>query len=494
MDGRFRMNSRLAYRRLRASLIGVAAAAAIAPSGAGAATTVGSTFNPGTCWDSDISLLQTASPPANSYAVPSDGVLTAWSYQAAGQTPDVKLKVARATANADDFFIVGESAVKTAVASITNTYDEISIPVQAGDFLGLRIAANGACGDINPAAGYVSRYTGTDLVPDTTFGIPALAADDTRLDISASLEADADGDGLGDETEDADDDGDGVPDASDNCNVLENPDQADLDGDDQGDACDADDDGDTVVDASDNCARVANPDQADLDGDALGDACDDGDGDDVTDAADNCVSVANPDQANLDGDAQGDACDADDDGDGATDASDNCPSIANATQANADGDAQGDACDGTPGAGPGPGPGIDTTKPVLSVLSMSSSVFQAAGSGPAFAAKVGTTVSFSVSEASSVRFTVQRKTKGRRVAGSCKRQTRANRTKKRCTRWVSVKGSFSIAAAAGATSFTFRGRIGDRKLRPGSYRLNSRATDAANNKSGTTRKTFRIVK
>jgi hypothetical protein len=125
---------------------------------------------------------------------------------------------------------------------------------------------------------------------------------------------------------------------------------------------------------------------------------------------------------------------------------------------------------------------------------MSSSVFRAAGSGPAFVATVGTRVSFSVSEASSVRFTVQRKTKGRRVAGSCKCQTQANRTKKRCTRWVTVKGSFSIPAAAGATSFTFRGRIGSKTLKPGGYRLNSRAIDAANNKSETKRKTFRIVR
>jgi len=65
---------------------------------------------------------------------------------------------------------------------------------------------------------------------------------------------------------------------------------------------------------------------------------------------------------------------------------------------------------------------------------------------------------------------------------------------KPCARWVTVKGTFSIPAQAGATSFTFRGRIGDKKLKPGSYRLNSRATDSADNTSATKRKTFRIVK
>jgi urease beta subunit len=69
-------------------------------------------------------------------------------------------------------------------------------------------------------------------------------------------------------------DSDGIPDSSDNCDDVANPDQADLDGDGQGDACDPDDDNDGVADVSDNCPLVANPTQSDLDGDCLGDACD----------------------------------------------------------------------------------------------------------------------------------------------------------------------------------------------------------------------------
>lgn len=83
-----------------------------------------------------------------------------------------------------------------------------------------------------------------------------------------------------------------------------------------------DTDGDTVPDASDNCPTVSNPNQADTDADGVGDACD------------NCP-VANSDQADTDADGVGDACD-------------NCVTVANSSQVDADGDGIGDACDSTP--------------------------------------------------------------------------------------------------------------------------------------------------
>ncbi|MBP7126206.1 thrombospondin type 3 repeat-containing protein, partial [Myxococcota bacterium] len=82
-------------------------------------------------------------------------------------------------------------------------------------------------------------------------------------------------------------DGDGVVDETDNCPVVPNPGQQDLDQDGIGDDCDPDRDGDGVVDETDNCPVVPNPGQQDLDQDGIGDDCDpdrDGDGDpDVTD-------------------------------------------------------------------------------------------------------------------------------------------------------------------------------------------------------------------
>jgi hypothetical protein len=69
-------------------------------------------------------------------------------------------------------------------------------------------------------------------------------------------------------------DGDGVADDRDNCPAAANPDQADNDGDGEGDACDPDDDNDGFADGADNCQFVANPDQRDTDWDGIGNACD----------------------------------------------------------------------------------------------------------------------------------------------------------------------------------------------------------------------------
>ena len=79
---------------------------------------------------------------------------------------------------------------------------------------------------------------------------------------------------------------------------------------------DLDNDRDDVANAEDNCPLIANADQNDIDQDGLGDACDDDDdGDEILDVDDNCISVPNPEQLDTDGDMIGDLCEADEDGD-----------------------------------------------------------------------------------------------------------------------------------------------------------------------------------
>ncbi|MFQ6008471.1 MAG: thrombospondin type 3 repeat-containing protein, partial [Candidatus Zixiibacteriota bacterium] len=103
-----------------------------------------------------------------------------------------------------------------------------------------------------------------------------------------------------------DSDNDGIPDVSDNCPGVYNPDQLDIDLDGIGDSCDncpfadnpfqEDSDGDLSGDSCDNCITIANPLQEDTDLDGVGDSCD------------NCLSVANPGQEDTNGDGIGDAC------------------------------------------------------------------------------------------------------------------------------------------------------------------------------------------
>lgn len=81
----------------------------------------------------------------------------------------------------------------------------------------------------------------------------------------------------------ADADGDGIGDASDNCVDIPNPEQTDADGDGAGDVCD-------------NCPALENPDQGDADQDGVGDLCD------------NCKNTPNPLQEDSDSDGTGDAC------------------------------------------------------------------------------------------------------------------------------------------------------------------------------------------
>ncbi|HET8976015.1 MAG TPA: hypothetical protein VFN15_05260 [Solirubrobacterales bacterium] len=108
----------------------------------------------------------------------------------------------RTTATPNRFLVVGTSTNKSPAASVTSTYTDVSIPVQAGDILGLHSNGNNKdCGSL--VAGYTATYLGsTDPAPGDFVNTAFTSG--LRLDISATLEPDCDADGLGDETEDSD--------------------------------------------------------------------------------------------------------------------------------------------------------------------------------------------------------------------------------------------------------------------------------------------------
>ncbi len=72
---------------------------------------------------------------------------------------------------------------------------------------------------------------------------------------------------------------------------------------------DPDIDKDGIIDYVDNCVMVENSDQKDIDKNGRGDACEDHDKDGIIDSKDNCPNHPNYAQKDEDGDNIGDACD-----------------------------------------------------------------------------------------------------------------------------------------------------------------------------------------
>jgi hypothetical protein len=129
-------------------------------------------------------------------------------------------------------------------------------------------------------------------------------------------------------------------------------------------------------------------------------------------------------------------------------------------------------------AGPPPTTAAPTTTapivdpaPVFSAaLRMSASAFVAATSGPSVRRTGrGARVTYSLSEAATVTFTVELATPRRRVVGS-----------------------FTHAGRAGRNTFVFTGRLRGRALRPATYRLVAVATDAAGQRSTSRAARFKI--
>ena len=140
----------------------------------------------------------------------------------------------------------------------------------------------------------------------------------------------------------------------------------------------------------------------------------------------------------------------------------------------------------------------DTAAPSFTAATASPATFAVDPRGtaetavPAKAHK-GTSLRFTLTEAARVVFTVELATPGRKSGKRCVAQTKANRTKKACTRYT-LAGRFAQAAVSGANVKPFSGRIGSKRLKPGRYRLTLLATDAAGNVSKPRVLALRVVK
>jgi hypothetical protein len=121
---------------------------------------------------------------------------------------------------------------------------------------------------------------------------------------------------------------------------------------------------------------------------------------------------------------------------------------------------------GTPGGGtqpPPPPPAGDTTAPELGTVTLSRKRFRVARGATALsaAARAGTTLRFTLSEAARMRIALRR--------------VRAGHVKR--------VGALLRSEPAGPGRIAFSGRLGTRALRPGRYRMRITATDRAGNRS-----------
>jgi Putative Ig domain len=142
------------------------------------------------------------------------------------------------------------------------------------------------------------------------------------------------------------------------------------------------------------------------------------------------------------------------------------------------------------GGGGGGGGGGGATVPKVTAFSLSASAFPAAPSGPTVVAArtFGTIVSFKLSTAAAVKFSVQHKVPGHKKGKRCVKKG----TGKRCMRTVTL-GSFTVNGIAGNNHFRFTGRLHGHKLPRGNYTLVLIATDTAG-QSKPHSHPFRIIK
>ncbi|MEA2427945.1 MAG: hypothetical protein QOF37_1573 [Thermoleophilaceae bacterium] len=108
--------------------------------------------------------------------------------------------------------------------------------------------------------------------------------------------------------------------------------------------------------------------------------------------------------------------------------------------------------------------------------------------------RTGATLSFLASDQGVTRFTVQRSSRGYRSGHRCvTRKPHGKAKPRRCTLYRSV-GSFNSTTSAGSHHLHFTGRVRNRPLAVGRYRLQALETDLDGHKGKPANRSFRIVR
>ena len=172
------------------------------------------------------------------------------------------------TSNLDGIVI----AVVVEGQDVDGTYDLDIENVESSSFANSVISMNGNIETENFDITNINFYSTDDGYLKTTLTITDFVGNVGEPEITYYFKEDGTIYYVGNSIIDTDEDGHG--DFRDNCPLIPNTDQSDIDNDGVGDVCDEDIDGDTVLNADDNCETTANTDQSDIDNDGVGDVCD----------------------------------------------------------------------------------------------------------------------------------------------------------------------------------------------------------------------------
>jgi hypothetical protein len=184
------------------------AAAAVAATPASAAETLGSTSVPGSCDDGNT-WVQGDSVTGPDYRADAPGVVTSWSTLANVDLNSYQFMVLRpdgGTTAPYGYTPMAKDIVRTLTAtSVVNTFTGLHLPIGTGQTIGLFVpepqpGGSGRCASAAPAGNSVQRFMGDPpFAISTNFLAPQIIL---KLNLAATVEPDADGDGFGDETQD----------------------------------------------------------------------------------------------------------------------------------------------------------------------------------------------------------------------------------------------------------------------------------------------------
>ena len=122
--------------------------------------------------------------------------------------------------------------------------------------------------------------------------------------------------------------------------------------------------------------------------------------------------------------------------------------------------------------------------PDVTKLAVTPTTFKALPTGNSVVLSGGGLVTFSILNGAHVNFSVKTEKAGKKVGGKCV-AGKAKTKKGACIRTAAVPGGFELIGISGPNEFNFSGRIADKTLAPGSYRLLAKAQGTAGRTSYT---------